>query len=76
MDFDLKNWAFCITGLTTEKSRGVMAAQELRDYAFSRGAKKCLVLFSPNGWLKEASTFQEDGIIWPEPNSGPEPKQQ
>jgi hypothetical protein len=69
MDFGLKNWAFCITDLTAEKSLGVLVAQELRDYALSRGAKRCLVLFSPNGWPNEAFILQKDGIIWPEPNA-------
>jgi hypothetical protein len=64
MDFGLKNWAFCITDLTAEKELGVVVAQELRDYALSRGAEKCLVLFSPNGWPKEPFSLQQDGILW------------
>lgn len=66
MDFGLKNWAFCITDFTTERALSVVVAQELRDYALSRGAEKCLVLFSPNGWPEAPFSLQQDGILWPE----------
>lgn len=70
MDFGLKQWAFCVTGLTAECPNGAGQAHELREYVISQGAKECLVLYSTSGWPKDAFRLQKDGIIWPMADAG------
>ena len=69
VDYGLKQWAFCVTYIESEskvEQPRVAAtwAAELRNYALGKGASKCLVLFSPSGWPKDAFLLQKDGIIW------------